>query len=278
MKKFIMLVMSVIYLLSAVTVYAAELPNILKGTPLIDGVDSADSLFHQSCSFTLTSENVTCTSGADCSEAPEFSGTVYLLWDDNYIYVCTTVNDYTISARKPGKSIAFMNDSVEMQISFDGGASFEQFTHKVSHAPIESADGYKSASSAQGHSYTEDMYTVEARFPHGGLSAGSVISYRTQITNALDEDNSKIVCIGTGENACTFTLSEKEAQYNIGSVFAEEAALPTVTAPLQPKPQKGGFHIILFGSAAPQTSDKAVIISLTAAVISLTTAKKIKKK
>ncbi len=108
--------------------------QVKKATPVVDGI--LDEAYLSSASFSFSNWSVYSGHDGATVHEPDCSGTVYLLWDDGYLYTCAVINDgdvgsigleamkesaYPLPAGNP-----WMNDVFEQFLTrSDGSASFK---------------------------------------------------------------------------------------------------------------------------------------------------------
>ena len=218
---------------------AAGANEILKGTPELDG--ALDDIYLQSAVYTIEADSVNYAWGG--AEIQDFSEAAsYFLWDDNYLYICTTNVDDTPVALTGEKT--WMNDAAEMWFIDEG------LRHKI-HAAADGnfflgtdGDGqtaYDFAGAKSVAGYTDDGWCIEVALPMNDLGAGKEFSFTLQVNNCLDNDA-----------AAGSASGSQNADYAMKCV-AEEVVLPVVEE-------------VVEESAAPQTFDAGVIAAVAAIV------------
>ncbi len=261
MKKLALLMaIMMVALMAAAFPASAEAIPVLKGTPEIDGV--LDDIYLQSASYTVdTTNDQVYKTGAEYTDAPEFKATTYILYDDQFIYLCTVVTDKTLLSCGKDKiasngSYTWQNDVVEMWSSLDGGTTWSQFNYDAFGLQLglsSSYDNFTDSSKLQGAATKgTDSYIVEGRMPHN-LKDGAVFDYNVQVNNILVADASKIVCIGAQRKVLhEFKMSGEDVVYE---VIEEETEAPAAEKPAEaPK------------AAAAKTADVMTIALIALAI------------
>ncbi len=224
-------------------VSAAGENEILKGTPELDGV--LDDIYTQSAVYTIEEDVVKYAQGG--AEIQDFSQAAsYFLWDENYLYICTTNVDDTPVALTGEKT--WMNDAAEMWFIDEG------LHHKI-HA---AADGnfflgtdkdaktaYDFAGAKSVANYTDDGWCIEVALPMNDLGAGKEFSFTLQVNNCLDD--------GAAAGSAS---GSQNADYAMACV-AEEVVLP--------EPETVAEEVVEV-VAAPQTFDAGVVAAIAAIV------------
>lgn len=118
MKKISILIsmLLVLTMIAAMNVSAAS-QDILKGTPVIDGV--VDDIWKQSLALDAGK-------GPNAYETPwnDANGTIYFLYDAQYLYICAEINDNDVVTKGEDyakSSNPYQNDNCEFRLSLDGG-------------------------------------------------------------------------------------------------------------------------------------------------------------
>jgi len=218
---------------------AAGANEILKGTPTLDG--QLDDIYAQSAVYTIENDVVNYAWGG--AEIQDFSNAVsYFLWDDNYLYICTTNVDDTPVALTGEKT--WMNDAAEMWFIDEG------LRHKI-HAAADGnfflgtdGDGqtaYDFAGAKSVANYTDDGWCIEVALPMNDLGAGKEFSFTLQVNNCLDD------------GAAAGSASGSQAGDYAMKCVAEEVVLPVVEE-------------VVEEATAPQTFDAGVIAAVAAIV------------
>ena len=219
MKKIIAtLLVGMIVLLMAAPVQAAASTNVLKGTPTVDGL--LDDMYLESA-FQSVEDTYIWSWGyfMQGAEMPS-EGTVYFLWDEDYLYVCGVVTDDTRASQEGEKT--WQNDSIEHWLK-DGGLNF-----KIHHAGDDNiflgtdADGQASfdvEKIVHASTYTDTGYIIEAAFPMTDLAAGKTFGYRAQLNDIFDDSYTDGYAKGSPSTYTTYTCVD------------ENGATPAPTAP-----------------------------------------------
>lgn len=225
--------------------------EVKKGTPVVDGI--LDEIYFQSHSYTVTIENPVYNEGAEYADAADTAAVTYMLWDDQYVYVCSVVTDSTLlSVGKDTLDAAdytWQNDVCEMWWNVDGNinlVNLDAFGYRMTGSPtVTGSEGYIAKSTMD-----KTSYIVEFAYPYAN-KAGNTFCYSTQINNILVGDATKIICIGAQKAAFEFILSADEVIYPEPETEAPEIeALPD--------------SVPIVEITATQTGDIAVIAGIFA--------------
>lgn len=259
MKKIVsLIIISVMMIAMLIPVQAAGATDILKGTPEMDGV--LDEIYSQSAKKEL--DNFNFYVWGDFGETT-VTATAYFLWDENYLYVCTVVNDKTISssgqayidANQPNP---WQNDAVENWF-LDNGTKMK--IHNDAHGLTMFGDPvggltFDIAKALYKTKIDGTQYVVETALPLPDMKVGKEIGFAIQVNDIANGTNEAGSASGTQTpDATTFKTIAEEVVYPEPEVVEEvapvDAAAPVDTAADAPV-------------AAAQTSDTAVIISILA--------------
>ncbi len=174
MKKILALAAAlVLLLLCAVPVFAVD-AKVLKGTPVVDG--KLDDIYKQSGTLSIDS-SMYIWGTKDKSKATSIS---YYLWDNDYLYVCTVVQDTTIV--DTGIVSKWMADAVEMWITVNGAkskSSVDAFNHAMyGDTPMT---GGKQATTRAASSYIVEISIPLSKL--GKIADGSKLAVSMQIND-----------------------------------------------------------------------------------------------
>jgi len=160
--------------------------NIINGTPVLDG--KPDDIYLKSGSLSVNGDDVYYAWGGR-PDVFTGSGTVYFLWDKDYLYICTVAADTTpVSA---GAGAGWMNDCSEHWF-IEGGYNYK--IHKAADgnfflgADADGATGYDFSKAKSASSWTENGWCTEIALPLNDLAVGKAFQYSLQINNIADED------------------------------------------------------------------------------------------
>lgn len=242
MKKIFALLLCLSLAICAGAQTLAADPEILKGTPTIDG--KLDDIYKQSIS--VTNDASVKLNGTDVAKAAEMKGTAYLLYDDNFLYMCTEVNDATLMTRTDEyfkEANNWKNDAVENYVDFTATISAVSDPYKIAldayAKKIYGGDSIKNAKYAA--TQGKETYTVEIAIPIQGKKTGDVIIYALQVNNQVVAEGTSMVHFRT--NPVKYTLSSK-----------------SVTLP------KVETKVVETTTASAKTADPAVFALIAAAV------------
>lgn len=229
--------------------------DILKGTPEIDGV--LDEIYSQSVKFDLDNFDFYAWEGFSTS----ITAASYFLWDENFLYVCTVVNDSTISTAGEdyikAEANPWQNDAVESWY-YDVGVHAEGEKFKIHN------DAFGYTMFASDGNITIDMdkaqyktsidgnkYTIEVALPFADLKAGREIGFALQVNDIANNDNTSGSASGTqtpAENIFKFSATEVTyPEVEVVEVAEPEAVEAETAAP------------VVTTTAAPQTSDNVIV-------------------
>lgn len=209
-------------MLSANVLAAPVTTDILKGTPVVDGV--LDDIYTQSASYDLDNFGFYCW--GDVTEDTGTRATAYFLWDSDYLYYAVSVTDAT--ACSSGGDGNWQNDAAESWFT-DNGSLF-----KI-HA---SADGLNFFVGSDGDGQATfdfskakyvavrsgDSYVVECAFPFSNLAEGRKFSYTLQVDDITTDSIDNGCASGSQTADSEFTLSSKEVTYPETAAVTEAAA------------------------------------------------------
>jgi len=272
MKKiFSLVIVSMMLILMLIPVHAAG-TDVLKGTPEIDGV--LEDIYTQSASVDLDNFNFYVWGEFESN----VTATAYFLWDENYLYVCTVVNDSTIcSAGKdyidanqpnPWQNDAvenwFLDNDTKMKIHNDA-QGLTMFGDPEGGLSIDMAKAiYKT-------SIDGNKYTIETALPFADMKAGREIGFAMQVNDIANNDNTSGAASGNQTpDTTTMKCVAAEVEYPVEEII--EIAAPAEEAPpAQTLPVENATVVT---PAAPQTSDYtmalvAVMLIAVAAVVTL---------
>ncbi|MGI6744179.1 MAG: sugar-binding protein [Eubacteriales bacterium] len=235
--------------------------DVLKGTPILDGV--LDEIYTQSATATLDSPNF--YMWGDC-EGTDTTGTVYYLWDENYLYVAVDVTDSTILPsvdegvwQQDCAELWFTDEDLVFKVhaSWDGdfflggdgdGTTAFDFD-KSKHAEAKKPDG--------------TGYIVEVALPLNNLAAGRTFDSSLQINDIITEDYQNGTASGSQTREFTYTLSAKEAT---PPVIETE---PPETEPPAPEPAPEPEAPAPVAEPAPEAAAPAAQTGNSAAIVIL---------
>ena len=277
MKKiFSVAIIAMMLILMLIPTYAAG-TDVLKGTPEIDGV--LEDIYTQSASMDLDNFNFYVWGEFDSN----ITATAYFLWDENYFYVCTVVNDSTIcSAGKDyidaNQPNPWQNDAVENWF-LDNGTKMK--IHNDAQGLIMFGDpegGLSIDMSKAVYKTTVDgnKYTVETALPFADMKAGREIGFAMQVNDIANNDNTNGAASGNQTpDVTTMKCSATEVKYPVVEIIEaapEEEAPPAQTLPVE--------NATVVQPAAPQTADYtiiSVVVMLIAAAAVVTLRKRTAK-
>lgn len=237
MKKLFTLIMAGLLTAAMIAPASAAGANeILKGTPVVDGV--LDDIYLQSAVTVEPDESLDPYIWNYEGEIFH-NGRTYLLWDDDYLYLCTVMEDTTPFSA--GEGAGWQNDCSEHWF-VDEGLTYKWHIAADGNFFLGTdADGktpYDSEAALHAAQWTDDThFCTEIALPLNDLAAGREFTHRMQYNNIVGSDVDSGYAVNTGD-----------ADYVCS---ATEVILPEVEAPV---------------TQAPQTFDAAVIATITAIV------------
>lgn len=224
--------------------------EILKGTPVVDGV--LDDIYLQSAATIQPDEAFGPYVWGDYAGELYNNGRSYLLWDEDFLYVCTVMED--ITPFSAGEGAGWQNDCSEHWFND------ELYAYKVHIAADgnfflgSDADGitpYDFEASVSAAQWTDDThFCTEIALPLNNLAAGREFTYRLQYNNIVGSDTSAGYAINTGD-----------------AVYVCSAAEVVLTAPeTEAETEAETVSEAVVETAAPQTFDVGVIAAVVAVV------------
>ena len=257
MKRiFSVAIIAMMLILMVIPAHAAG-TDVLKGTPEIDGV--LEDIYTQSASVDL--DNFNFYVWGDFTS--DITATAYFLWDENFLYVCTVVNDKTIcSAGKdyidanqpnPWQNDAvenwFLDNETKMKIHNDA-QGLTMFGDPEGGLSIDMSKAvYKT-------SIDGNKYTVETALPFADMKAGREIGFSIQVNDIANNDNTSGAASGNQTpDALTMKCIATEVAYPVVEVEIAEA--PAEEAPAA-APVEVAPVAVAQAVTSPQTSDYTV--------------------
>jgi hypothetical protein len=228
MKKITALLIVVMMLVSALSLNAfAAVENynedcativkesVLKGTPTLDG--KLDAIYTQSLTVKLDGPAAS-YSRSNGAEETTATGTVYALYDDNYVYVFFDIVDKTLMANDPAYVLdhphPHLNDAVEWRIGDDLEDHFAPYDGSNDAHHLFYADAFNTRFTCYEESMGDDVekmkhvtvfdkatgkYTVEAAIPTiKAFQEGEMIQFNFQIDDLQDLETEAMTAIGLG--------------------------------------------------------------------------------
>jgi len=226
--------------------------DILKGTPTLDG--ALDDMYTKSASLEI---------GADvapfyewsltASDSKDVSATAYLLWDADYLYICTVVLDSTPTAaegdptwQNDASEHWFIDSGLTYKIHASGSGNFFLGADEDGQTP------YDFAGSKAVCAWTDDGYITEIALPFTELAAGRTFQYQLQINDIFEPI--AIAGLAKNDNSLESTTMTLVDDWAVEPETEAETVEEKVDAP---------------AADAPQTFD-AGIIAAVAAIVSAT--------
>lgn len=249
MKKSIALVFALILMiLCAIPSFAVD-AKVLKGTPVVDG--KLDEIYKQSGMLSVDkSKYVYGLQGK--SNASSVS---YFLWDNEFLYVCTVVQDDTIL--DTGIVSNWMADSVEMWIMLSAKtkSSVDAFNHPMyGDSPLT---GGKQATTRQATQYTVEISIPLSKL--GKIADGSKLAVSMQINDTWTK---------TPANAMQDIAAYGSQKMDDSLVFSNTAVIveTTAAATTAATTKAAATSAAKTTAAAAKTADLSVVIGAFAAV------------
>jgi len=246
MKKFA-IALVILMLCTLVVPVSADGVPVLKGTPVVDGV--LDDIYLQSAVTIQPHEALNPYIWGGYSDEIYNNGQTYLLWDEDYLYLCTVMEDTT--PYSAGEGAGWQNDcsehwfvdedlSYKVHIAADG--NFFLGTDADGATPYDFEESLSAAK------WTDDThFCTEIALPLNDLAAGREFTHRMQYNNIVGADTSVGYAINTGDEdyvcvADEVVLPEAETEPETVADVAEET------------------------TQAPQTFDAGIIAAVAAIV------------
>ncbi len=229
MKKLLAALLAASCILASGLSVSAAGTEILKGTPTLDG--KLDDIYKQSVMVDSQGAKLNPVSGADVTKASEMRGITYILYDDKYLYMCTTVTDNTLMTRADSYFATgtnfWQNDNVEDYVDFAAAITAVSDPYKIAGdawgKKLYGGDSIKDGILKATHA--DKSYVVEIAIPIQGKKAGDAIVYALQINNQIEAEGAKMVYLRT--TPTKYTLSSKSVEL---PKAAETAAASTAKA------------------------------------------------
>jgi Domain of unknown function (DUF1083). len=228
--------------------------DVLKGTPTIDG--EFEDIYTQSASVDLDNFNFYVWGEFESN----ITATAYFLWDENYFYVCTVVNDSTISSAgqdyiDASQPNPWQNDAVENWF-LDNGTKMK--IHNDAHGLTmfgDPVDGLSIDMSKAVYKTSIDgnKYVVETALPFADMKAGREIGFAMQVNDIANNDNTSGAASGNQTpDAITMKCVATEVNYPaVEEIVVEAPAEAAPAAEVAPVAEVAAPAPV----AAPQTSD-----------------------
>lgn len=220
MKKLALVLAVLMMSVLALPVAAASETDVLYGTPVIDGV--LDEMYTKSASVVL--DNLEFYVDGQTDELTSAEGTTtYMLWDENYLYLCTVVNDTTVAATVDSAvdyTVWNTCDNVEHYVrSADWTAGGQVHVGCLGEGLRNDTNGTSDVcdmtNAKVAATVTDTGYVVELALPIDtlfDLTAGSTFAYSLQYNDYVPADNATLAS-GNQDvaDAVEFTLSAEKA-------------------------------------------------------------------
>jgi len=165
--------------------------TILYGTPTLDG--DVDDAYLSSSIYKIEIDQTNYVWG-DATKQPYDFAKAYLLWDEDYLYLCVVnVDDtpYSLSGTKTNTSwnndaaeLWFIDETMTYKVHCAADGTFFVGPDADGDTPWDFADA-KSASK-----WTDKGWCVEVALPLNDLDVGRMFTFRLQVNNIIQEDGS----------------------------------------------------------------------------------------
>lgn len=273
MKKLIALFLTCTLLLAVFMPAAAEpeASEIIKGTPVVDGL--LDDAYLESASHVISNRYAWSWGGYTENDPRPSTGTVYFLWDENYLYACGVVKDSTPTSQAGEKT--WQNDSVE-HFFFDVDENGFELGFKINHSgdgtlflgphDLSGQATFDVSLTVSETTYTEDGYIVEAAFPMPAMAVGKEFLYNAQLIDIWDPDYSAGYAKGSAEPTIPFVCVEGKTTTTTTTTATETQPTEgqtTTVAPETDNAQNNDVVIYIAIAVVAVAAIAAVIIVVT---------------
>lgn len=196
-----------IFFLSALLATALTLPSYaanykaLNGTPKVDG--KLDDIYTQSDVIEVSNKSSKIWSAGTGADKSDVNTKTYVLHDDDYVYLCTVVEESTIV--DTGIKSGWMADAVEYWIAFDGvnkkKISIDAFETKIYGDRTDTED-FKYAVTRE-----DGKYVTEIAIPREDFK-NEEFAISVQINDFLEKEATNGVAYGSQKADDSITLSK----------------------------------------------------------------------
>lgn len=267
MKKLSLILAVILMAALFVVPTSAEDYNILRGTPVIDGV--VDAEYYKSSYIAISPEledsRMDYHLGGDTTEEDSSSGIVYFLWDDNYLYCAAVVQDKHL-VNADYDEFKWAEDCVEFYPRYEGIGDGNVHIDAFGKWCVASDDLYTLFDPDNiVYACTQDVannsYVVEFALPIYDLAEGAEFACCLQL-NSITSPTSYI---DNEDVACAWGGSRVNNTYYLVSTSASEPATedttpadttPADTTPVDTTPT----------TDAPATFDAGIVAAVAAIV------------
>lgn len=239
-------------------VAANEPKEIVKGTAVVDGL--LDDAYLNSAKHVIRNLYVWSWGSFKQGDVMPSGGTVYFLWDENYLYVCGVVQDSTPTS---AGDTEWQNDALE-HVFNDTHDSGMELSFRFSHA----ADGvvqlgddlsgmatFELEDGVYASTYTEDGYIVEAAFPLPNMGVGKTFDYSVQLNDIWEPDHPDGYAKGSTDRDISFICVE------------EKGSSPTTATTAETRPAEGQTTTVAPDIDNAQNNDLVVYISIAVVAV-----------
>ena len=252
MRKIVRLISMAVVLLMLVSfsvASSAASTEILKGTPVIDGI--IDEIYTQSLAIPVgegTDGIGFYSTAADSAAQTDLGGTIYLLWDDKFLYICSDVkdgdvlsaaDDYVTTDPNP-----WMNDATEHWVDLLTGAavkcSVDAFAKRVfgnNETDFDFASIVKAATQGNGG------YITEIAIPLPAVKEGDEIGYKNQ-TNDYNAEGTVVAVAANYDGEGT----QAPIYYKLGKAVVMPEPEPEVVevAEVETNPETTDVNVMFY--------------------------------
>jgi len=251
MKKFVsILVLCTLVCAFVIPVQADVIStDVLKGTPTLDG--ALDEMYLNSAKLEIAADVAPFYEWSlTAADTKDVSATAYLLWDADYLYICTVVLDSTPTAaegdptwQNDASEHWFIDSGLHYKIHVSGSGNFFLGADADAKTPYDFA-GAKSASA-----WTADGYITEIALPFTELAADRTFQYQLQINDIFEP----VAVAGLAKN-------DNSIDSTVMTLVDEWSIEPEVETEADTTDEKVDEDV------APQTFDAGVIAAVAAIV------------